>query len=92
MATLPIKTGKWVKATKVKVSKSGKIQLMVPGSSLKKNPRSKRKNVAAGFYDEDGYFHPLRASFDYSASRAGEKAKRKPAKKKRKVKAKGRKR
>jgi len=34
------------------------------------NPR--RKNIAAGYYDEDGYFHPIRASFDYSPSRAGE--------------------
>lgn len=34
-------------------------------------PRRAR-NVAAGFVDEDGIFHPLRASFDYSASRAGE--------------------
>jgi hypothetical protein len=29
------------------------------------------RNVAAGFYDDTG-FHPIRASFDYSAKRAGE--------------------
>jgi hypothetical protein len=38
------------------------------------NPR--RRNIAAGFYDEDGYFHPIRASYDYSAKRAGETPKR----------------
>ena len=34
------------------------------------------KNVAAGFVDEDGIFHPIRASFDYSPKRAGEGRKR----------------
>jgi hypothetical protein len=45
------------------------------------------KNVAAGFVDEDGIFHPIRASYDYKPGRAGEKAK-----KARKTKAKGKKR
>lgn len=40
------------------------------------------KNVSAGFHDEDGIFHPIRASFDYSRSRAGEPPKKKKAKKK----------
>ena len=40
------------------------------------------KNVAAGFMDEDGIFHPIRASFDYSPSRAGEGRSR-PKKKRR---------
>jgi hypothetical protein len=31
-----------------------------------------RRNVQAGFYDSTG-FHPIRASADYSAGRAGEK-------------------
>jgi hypothetical protein len=31
-----------------------------------------RKNIVAGFYDATG-FHPIRASADYSAGRAGEK-------------------
>ena len=88
---IPIKTGKWVKATAVKVSKSGKIQLKVPASALKKNPRAKRKNIAAGFYDEDGYFHPIRASFDYSGSRAGDKPKKRKSAKKRKAKSRKRK-
>ena len=50
---------------------------------VKVNRRGKvRKNVAAGFMDEDGVFHPLRASYDYSRKRAGEKTKRKAVKKK----------
>lgn len=39
-----------------------------------KNPK-RRRNVAAGFYDEEGIFHPLRASYDYDAKRAGERSK-----------------
>jgi hypothetical protein len=35
------------------------------------------RNVAAGFVDDDGVFHPIRASYDYSAKRAGEKVKHK---------------
>ena len=38
--------------------------------ALKSNRR--RRNVAAGFVDEEGVFHPIRASYDYSAKRAGE--------------------
>jgi hypothetical protein len=32
----------------------------------------RRTNVMVGFYDEDGQFHPIRASADYSRRRAGE--------------------
>jgi hypothetical protein len=32
----------------------------------------KKGNVAAGFYDEDGVFHPIRSSYDYSPSRGGD--------------------
>lgn len=45
------------------------------GKSYKKALSAGRrflKNIAAGFYDEDGVFHPIRASYDYSSSRAGE--------------------
>lgn len=45
-------------------------------------PSWAKTNVAAGFYDEDGYFHPIRASYDYSPKRAGEgrkKGKRNPS-------------
>ena len=38
---------------------------------------SRRRNVAAGYLDEEGIFHPLRASYDYSASRAGEGGRKK---------------
>lgn len=35
--------------------------------------RTKRKrNVVAGFRDEEGIFHPIRASYDYSRKRGGE--------------------
>ena len=56
-----------------------------PGTHTKKLPsffrgygqRGKR-NVAAGFVDSGGRFHPIRASFDYDAGRlAGAKKKRK---------------
>ena len=84
----PIPVGKWVKANKVKLNKNGTVDAIVPQSSLKKtakNPKRK-KNVAAGFFDEDGYFHPIRASYDYKPGRVGEKskAKKKKATKKRK--------
>ena len=55
------------------------------------NPGRKRRNIAAGFYDEDGYFHPIRASYDYSPGHGGDKARKAPAKKK-KAKAKTKKR
>ena len=85
---IPIPRNKWVKATKVKVLNSGKVQVMVPPSSLKTNPLKRKRNVAAGFYDEDGQFHPIRASYDYSGSRAGDKPKKAKAKAKRKPAAK----
>jgi hypothetical protein len=39
-------------------------------------------NVEQGFYDSKGVFHPIRASRDYSASRAGEGRHRKSRKSK----------
>lgn len=51
------------------------------GRRVRANVR--RPNVAAGFYDEEGVFHPIRASFDYRARRAGEKTRRRPAKRRR---------
>ena len=42
------------------------------GKALTKYVRQNTKNVAAGFYDEDGIFHPIRASYDYNRKRAGE--------------------
>ena len=39
----------------------------------------KVKNIAAGFHDAQGRFHPIRASADYVPSLVGEKAKWKKA-------------
>jgi hypothetical protein len=41
------------------------------------------RNIFAGFRDEDGIFHPIRASKDYSPSRAGEKRKKKSRRRRR---------
>jgi len=45
--------------------------------------RRRRRNVAAGFVDDMGVFHPIRASYDYDPGRAGESRKRKRTVKKR---------
>lgn len=47
---------------------------------------AKRKNIAAGFHDEEGQFHPIRASFDYDPSRGGDKARKGKPRKKAKAK------
>ena len=60
------------------MAKNGYI--MIPA---RRNPGGRivpRKNIAAGFYDEEGQFHPIRASFDYSGARAGDKPKAKSKK------------
>ena len=55
------------------------------------NPRyaSLLRNIAVGYYDtdDDGVyrFHPVRASYDYDPSRVGEKRRRKPKAKARKL-------
>jgi hypothetical protein len=54
------------------------------GGTLKITPITPgRNNVAAGFVDEEGIFHPIRASYDYDRGRGGD-AKRKAAKGKKK--------
>jgi len=45
--------------------------------STKQNPR--RRNVSAGFVDEEGIFHPIRASYDYNRRRAGDPPKKRKA-------------
>ena len=40
-------------------------------------------NIAAGFVDDEGIFHPIRASHDYSAKGAGEGKRRAPKRKSR---------
>jgi len=53
------------------------VQARSMREALKKALKANRKrNVAAGFVDEEGVFHPIRASYDYSAKRAGEAKKR----------------
>lgn len=37
-----------------------------------RNGRRILKNITAGFYDEEGEFHPIRASRDYDPGRVGE--------------------
>jgi len=56
---------------KVRRLPSGDVQVSLPP---KLAAGGRRRNIAAGFYDEEGIFHPIRASFDYQASRAGEKS------------------
>lgn len=64
------------------------------GKSLKRAEAAGRRflrNIAAGFYDASGVFHPIRASDDYDRRRVGERlarparrsarAKRRPARK-----------
>jgi len=45
-----------------------------------------RRNIAAGFHDEEGQFHPIRASYDYDPGRAGESGRKRKAKAKKKKK------
>jgi hypothetical protein len=57
---------------------TGKTKKAAVGAAttyLRKHP-----NITAGFYDEDNQFHPIRASRDYSPSRAGEGRRSKPRK------------
>ena len=72
----------WIPAHAVKFNEDGSTSLMTEPQHNR--GRRRRRNVAAGFYDEEGIFHPIRASFDYSRSRAGERpARKKKAKAKR---------
>lgn len=38
--------------------------------------KRRRRNIAAGYYDEDGVFRPIRASYDYDPKRVGERRRR----------------
>jgi hypothetical protein len=67
------------------VNPSSGPEVSFSGSKKKALPKASKffrrmKNVAAGFYDEDGIFHPIRASYDYSRKRVGERPKRKSKK------------
>jgi hypothetical protein len=43
---------------------------------------AKRRNIAAGFHDEEGIFHPIRASYDYDSSRGDDRPRKGKARKK----------
>lgn len=86
--------GQWIPAQAVRFNENGSVSMDVPGRAVNRGRRTnrRRRNIAAGFWDDSG-FHPIRASFDYSRKRAGEKPpKQKARKKKRKAKAKARRR
>src|SRR5205807_186521 len=76
--------GRMAKALKAFLRSVGKKS--ADGASVSKNPGGSititplKRNVAAGFHDDSG-FHPLRASYDYSPARAGEKPKKAKARK-----------
>lgn len=86
----------WIPAHAVKFnSHDGSTSLMTETHRASNRGRRRRRNVAAGWVEEEtGIFHPIRASYDYSRSRAGEKPvkKRRAKAKKRKAKAKTRRR
>ena len=82
--------GEWIPVQAVKFNEDGSTQVMTADRAA---PNRGRRNIAAGFYreDDDGVyrFHPIRGSYDYSRSRAGERtgrAKRKKAKAKKRRK------
>jgi hypothetical protein len=86
-ASFGLPRNKWVNA-RVRITKGGKIQAAVSEDILgrlfkPKRKNSRRRNVAAGFVDEEGLFHPIRASFDYSGKRAGDAPKRRAPRKRR---------
>lgn len=80
--------GEWIPAHAVKFHEDGTTSIMTESS---RNRGRRRRNVAAGWVEEEtGIFHPIRASYDYSRSRAGERPLKRRAKPKRKAKAKAR--
>jgi len=74
-----IKKGKWIRAHRFRVTKQNGRTVIEVQRTVKRKTRtnqSRRRNIAAGYYDEDGYFHPIRASYDYDKSRAGESSRK----------------
>ena len=67
--------GEWVPSHAVKFNSDGTVDVMTESQHNRG-----RRNVAAGFVDEDGTFHPIRSSFDYDPSRVGERAKKRKKK------------
>lgn len=72
----------WVPSHAVKFNSDGTVDVMTEA-----HHNRGLHNIAAGFHDEEGIFHPIRSSFDYDPSRVGEvtrakKKKKRPAAKK----------
>ena len=67
---------RWTPA-KVMRTKRGEVKVMLSQPRSVGTTRRRARNIAAGFYDEEGVFHPIRASRDYSPGRVGEKKKKK---------------
>jgi hypothetical protein len=43
------------------------------GLGRRRTAKRSTRNIKAGFYDEEGIFHPIRASADYDGRRAGDR-------------------
>jgi hypothetical protein len=69
----------WIPAHAIMFNDDGTISVMTEADGSVHTMH----NVAAGFYDEDGYFHPIRASYDYDASRVGERSQKRRTRRKR---------
>ena len=71
--------GEWIPVQAVKFNEDGSTQVMTADRAPNRGRRNlgRRRNIAAGFYDEEGIFHPIRASYDYSPGRVGERARKK---------------
>ena len=86
-----LEVGQWIPTHAVKFNDNGSVSMMTENRTSNRGRRRRRRNIAAGFYDEfSGVFHPIRASYDYSRPRAGEPPlkKRNKAKKRKKATAK----
>jgi len=59
-------------AKKYQKTHGGRIVGTTGRYQVKRNPRRARRNVEGGYIDKQGVFHPIRASWDYSYTRAGE--------------------
>lgn len=81
-ATGDFPVGEYVPVEAVKINGDGTLNVVMEDSQLmdvlstenrrRHNPHG-RRNITAGFYDEDGIFHPIRASRDYDSARAGDR-------------------
>lgn len=84
LSELPI--GEFIPVQAIRMNEDGKLDIKVSDATAERLENPRRRNIAAGFVDEDGVFHPIRASYNYSPGRVGEKSKARPAKRKAKAK------